>query len=166
MNTVNTMATDMPAIAAPTDARMRAVCDREHRGCYACRSVAKGGLGFSFIVQPDGAVATTWVCPPGSEGYPGVVHGGILATAMDSAIVHALFARGVVARTGELLIRYRQSVSADSAISVSARLGNAYPPLYHMEAEIHQMGVLCAFAKAKFMQMPASQILNAPSKQF
>lgn len=159
-------ATDMPVIAAPTDAQMRAVCDREHRGCYACRSVAKGGLGFTFIVQPDGAVATTWVCPPGSEGYPGVVHGGILATAMDSAMVHALFARGIVARTGELIIRFRQSVSADSAITISARLGDAYPPLYHMEAEVHQMGALCAFAKAKFMKTPDRQLQEAPVKQF
>jgi acyl-coenzyme A thioesterase PaaI-like protein len=151
---VNTTLTDIPAIAAPTDARLRMVCDREHGSCYACRSVAKGGLGFTFIVQPDEAVAATWVCPPGCESYPGIVHGGILATAMDSAMVHALFARGVAARTGDLHVRYRLPVKSDSAITISARLCSAYPPLYQMEAEIFQLGELCAHARAKFMQTP------------
>lgn len=152
MTTATTTTPDIPAIAIPTDARMRALCGQEHRRCFACRSVAKGGLGLQFTVRADGSVATTWDCPPGIESYAGIVHGGILATAMDSAMVHALFARGIIARTGELSVRYRQPVRADAAITISAQLSDACPPLYRMEAEIHQTGALCACAKAKFMK--------------
>ena len=132
-------------------AALRAHCAQQHAACFACRPADQGGLGLAFAVQTDGAVSAEWTCPPGGESYAGIVHGGLLATALDSAMVHALFARGVVARTGELTVRYRQSVRSGDPVTVTARHRNAYPPLHHLEAEIHQAGVLCARARGKFM---------------
>jgi len=145
--------TDTVVVAAPTEAALRALCAQQHATCFACRPADKGGLGLglAFTVQTDGSVSAAWTCPPGGESYAGIVHGGLLATALDSAMVHALFARGVVARTGELTVRYRQSVRTSGAMTVTARLRSAYPPLHHVEAEIHQAGMLCARARGKFM---------------
>lgn len=142
----------MPAsVAAPVDIRRRAVSAREHPTCFACRPVAKGGLGLSFDVRADGSVASAWTCPRGGESYPGIVHGGLLATTLDSAMVHALFARGIVARTGELNVRFCRPVVFGEATTVIARLCETHPPLFHLEAEIRQAGVLCVRAKGKFM---------------
>lgn len=143
--------TGTTVVAAPTEAALRAQCAQQHAACFACRPADQGGLGLAFAVQTDGAVSAEWTCPPGGESYAGIVHGGLLATALDSAMVHALFARGVVARTGELTVRYRQSVRSGDPVTVTARHRNAYPPLHHLEAEIHQAGVLCARARGKFM---------------
>ena len=41
--------------------------------------------------------------------------------------------------------------SAGIPVTVTARHRSAYPPLHHLEAEIHQAGVLCARARGKFM---------------
>ncbi len=142
------------AAAAPTEAALRALCSREHHACFACRPVAAGGLGLTFALQPDGSVAADWTCPPGGESYAGIVHGGLLATALDSAMVHALFARGIVARTGELNVRYRQSVRAGEPVTVTAHHHSAYHPLHRLIATIHQSGTLCATASAKFMASP------------
>ncbi len=142
---------------APTDAALRAHCAQHHAGCFACRPVDRGGLGLAFTVQADGSVATEWICPPGGESYTGIVHGGLLATALDSAMVHALFARGIVARTGELTVRYRQSVRVGEPVTVSARHRGANHPLHHLEAELRQAGVLCAHARAKFMAVAVSE---------
>jgi hypothetical protein len=92
-----------------------------------------------------------WTCPPGGESYAAIVHGGLLATALDSAMIHALFARSIVARTGELNVRFCQSVRAGEPTTVTARLRTAHPPLFQLEAEILQAGALCARAKGKFM---------------
>jgi acyl-coenzyme A thioesterase PaaI-like protein len=154
--TTMTTTTLPEAAAAPTEATLHALCLREHAACFACRPVALGGLGLSFAVQSDGSVAADWTCPPGGESYAGIVHGGLLATALDGAMIHALFARGIVARTGELNVRYSQSVRAGEPTAVTARLRQAHHPLYSLEAEVHQAGVLCARASGKFMSSTIS----------
>jgi len=143
------------AVTAPTDAALRALCVREHPSCFACRPAAQGGLGLSFAVQSDGAVAAEWTCPPGGESYAGIVHGGLLATALDSAMVHALFARGIVAYTAELTVRYRHPVRAGLPVNVVARLRSHAGPLYRLDAEACQTGAVRATAQAKFMTAPA-----------
>jgi acyl-coenzyme A thioesterase PaaI-like protein len=149
--TTMTTTTLPEAAAAPTEAALRALCVREHPACFACRPAAQGGLGLAFAVQSDGSVAADWTCPPGGESYAGIVHGGLLATALDSAMVHALFARSIVARTGELNVRYLQPVGSSEPTTVTARLREAHPPLFQLEAAIHQAGVLCARGNGKFM---------------
>ncbi len=157
--------TDTTVVAEPTDVALRAHCAQQHATCFACRSADRGGLGLAFAVQADGSVATEWICPPGGESYAGIVHGGLLATALDSAMVHALFARGIVARTGELTVRYRHSVRVGEPVTITARHRSATPPLHHLESDIHQRGVLCARARAKFMAVdPASPNTTALSR--
>jgi hypothetical protein len=41
----------MAAVAAPTEAALRALCAREHGNCFACRPVGQGGLGLGFAVH-------------------------------------------------------------------------------------------------------------------
>jgi len=109
-------------------------------------------------------VVAEWLCPAGGESYAGIVHGGLLATALDSAMVHCLFARDIVARTGELTVRYRRSVRSGAPVTVTARLRESFAPLHYLEAEIRQDGSVCAQARAKFMAVdPESTTANTPS---
>ena len=148
---VQATTTRMAAVAAPTDVALWALCARKHADRFACRPVAPGGLGLFFGVQPDGSVAARWTCPPGGESYRGIVHGGLLATALDSAMVHALFARGIVARTAELKVRYRHPAGVGKVLEVRAWLQRSFGQLHELEAEIRCGGVACAHARAKFM---------------
>ena len=112
--------------------------------------------GLHFGVQTDGSVAANWTCPPGGESYAGIVHGGLLATALDSAMVHALFARGIVARTAELNVRYRHPVCADELLEAVGLIHRrhhrrSFGLLHELEAEIRRDGGVRARAHAKFM---------------
>jgi acyl-coenzyme A thioesterase PaaI-like protein len=144
-----------PAVAAPTEEVLRAICRREHPHCFACSDPADGGLGLHFQVDAGGGVTARWTSPPGGESYPGIVHGGLVATLLDAAMVHALFARGIVARTGELRIRYRSPVCIGSSVTVRAWLTNGNGRLFVLEAELRQGASVCAEARAKFMQLIA-----------
>lgn len=148
-----TIITTVPmAVAVPTDATLCRVCSLQHRSCYACRKAGEGGLGLQFHVQPDESVRAEWEPVVGGESYAGILHGGLQATVLDSAMVHALFARDVVARTGELNVRYLKPVEIGKACVILAWLVEAYPPLYRMRAEILQAGLVCARAEARFMR--------------
>lgn len=157
--------TPRAVVAAPAEETLRELCAREHARCFACRPVAEGGLGLTFEVRQDGTLRSEWNCPAGLESYAGIIHGGILATALDSAMVHVLFASGIVARTGELRIRYRRSVRSAAPAVVTARLRDVLRPLFRLEAEIVQDGVVCTEASAKFMAMPERPGLGLPRSQ-
>lgn len=139
------------AIPAPSQSLLDTICRKAHTHCFACRPREAGGLGLHFEVMPDGSVGLEWTCPPEGQSFADTVHGGLLATALDSAMSHALFARGVAARTGELTLRYRQSVRPLIPCTVRATVKEWFPPLFVMCGEILQEGRLCVQAKAKFM---------------
>lgn len=142
----------------PTEELLRSFGSRARgSNSFATRSVVQGGLGLCFHVRADGAVVSDWCCATSSESYEGIVHGGLQATALDSAMVHALFARGIVARTGELTVRYRKSVLSGRPAQVSAWLKESHGPLHKLEGAIHQDGELCAQAWSKFMIVPAGK---------
>ena len=72
-------------------------------------------------------------------------------------MVHALFARNIVARTGELRVRYFHPVQTDESVIVTAGLRTHCGPLYCLNANVRQKGVICAKAQAKFMATPARE---------
>lgn len=141
-----------PKAVLPTNEMLRATCRREHPHCFACSDPAEGGLGLHFQVAADDAVFAHWTCPAGGESFPGLVHGGLIATLLDAAMVHALFARGIAARTGELRIRFRSPVCIGSPVTVSAKLIDFCDALFVLRAELRQGSSLCAEADAKFMR--------------
>jgi uncharacterized protein (TIGR00369 family) len=143
------------SLPPPSEQNLRALNSSEHARCFTHRSKETGGLGVQFHVMENGDVQAEWACAEGYESYEGVLHGGLQATLMDSAMVQALFARGIVARTGEMTVRYHASVSPTQPLTVTAHVDMAHPPLYKLNAAITQNGVLCSSAKAKFMSMAA-----------
>lgn len=130
---------------------MRTTRCREHPHCYACREPADGGLGLCFAPDGAGGVLAEWMPSALWEGYPGMLHGGIIATLLDSAMVHVLFAAGVVARTADLHVRYRAPVLIRDRVQLHAELRDQRPPFFRLDAALWQKGIRCACAEAKFL---------------
>jgi uncharacterized protein (TIGR00369 family) len=121
--------------------------------------VARGsdefGLGVRFAMREDAGVEATVSCPPSWEGYPGLVHGGIIAALLDGAMTNALFARGTVAVTAEAKIRYWRPLPLGRLVTVVGHVTACEPPLYLVEARITSGGsgeVVHATCTAKFMR--------------
>jgi acyl-coenzyme A thioesterase PaaI-like protein len=157
MKTTTLAATVRAEPSPPSESLRSALRRATHASCFACGEPASAapGLGLAFTVSPDGAsVQAEWRAPAWAVGYDGLVHGGLLATALDAAMVHALFARGVVARTAALRIRYRQPVLTTAPCLVHARLQEKRGPLRRLSATLHQAGRLCVRADADFLSAP------------
>jgi len=97
---------------------------------------------------------STFQCDEAFEGYPGVLHGGVISSILDGAMVNCLFALGQAAVTVELTTRFRHPVATYQEATVSARVTRSSHPLYLLEAEIVQDGKVKATAKGKFYDQP------------
>ena len=93
----------------------------------------------------------TFDCASVFEGYPGCLHGGIIATILDSAMTNCLFALGHQAVTAELSVKFRAPVRLRRSALVEARATRDLFPLFVMEADLSQDGDIKATATAKFM---------------
>lgn len=123
-----------------------------HPFCFACSASNPMGLALRYTTAPDGSVSAPFIGNCALEGYPGVLHGGIVATLLDGAMTNCLFARGIRAMTADLRIRYRFPVLAAEELTVRAWLESSYHGLLELRAEITQGGNVKTRAHGKFIQ--------------
>ncbi len=119
-----------------------------HPGCFVCASANGNGLGLQFELTPCGVVEASFACQAVFEGYPDMLHGGIICTLLDGAMTNCLFAHGDAAVTAELKVRFRHPV-------------NSLRPLHELAAELVQEQQVMATANAKFLERTAPPESNA-----
>jgi len=132
---------------------LESVAIEEHRDCIVCGRGNADGLRLQFTEAVDGSVKTVFSCEKKYRGYSGVLHGGIVSCLLDGAMTNCLFSKGVVALTGEMTIRYLRPVTIDIVAVVRAHVTRSRSPLYLLEAELSQDGIVKASAAAKFMEI-------------
>jgi acyl-coenzyme A thioesterase PaaI-like protein len=140
-----------PGVVA-TQACLDRIREQEHAMCLLCGHANPTGLKVKFKVQPDGSVAAVFDCLPLLQSYPSVLHGGVISALLDSAMVNALFAIGIVAVTATLEVRFLAPTTTGRFAMVRAWTENTTAhPLYHQRAELIQDGKVVVEAKAKFI---------------
>ncbi len=125
---------------------------RLHSGCIACGRNNQYGLKLRFFRQEDGSVTGASFCRKELAGYDGLLHGGVAAMMLDSAMSNCLFAAGVTALTAEMSVKYRAPVKLGRAVSLKAWIASDLDPLYIVKSELAQDGGLKVSAEAKFMR--------------
>lgn len=128
-----------------------AVRRAHHPNCYVCRNDRRTGLGVTYLQRTSGEVVAEVDCPQDWEGYTGLVHGGIISSLVDGAMTNCLFAKGIVAVTADLHVRYRHPLELGQRALVRAEVVRSSHPLYVLKSTIHQNDRLCITATGKFM---------------
>lgn len=123
-----------------------------HRMCFACGSGCNG-LGLVFEQLEADGVSAEWFCDEKYQSYPGIVHGGVIATVLDSAMTNCLLVKGIAALTARMQIDYREPLCVGAVAVVRARLSRCRPPVFVLDAEEIQNGTVRAGATAKFMRI-------------
>jgi len=87
--------------------------------CFGCGHNNPIGLKLSFTKDGDTCRAEF---TPGSshQGWPGIVHGGILASLLDEAMSYAVFFEGFTCLTASMQIRLRQPVKVTEPLVITA----------------------------------------------
>lgn len=129
-----------------------------HGFCVACGAANAAGLRLKFVRQPDGSVTGTAFCAKALTGYDGLLHGGVAAMMLDSAMTNCLFGAGITALTGELNIKYKAPVKIGRAVELKAWIEKDWTPLYLLKAELSQDGEAKVSADAKFMKTDTNPV--------
>jgi uncharacterized protein (TIGR00369 family) len=103
-----------------------------------------------FEALPDGSTRGSFDCQKSFEGFPGIIHGGVLSALADCAMLHCLFARGQSALTVELSVQFRHPVRVGQRATVQARLVEQSRSLYTLTADIVQGGQVKVRAMGRF----------------
>jgi acyl-coenzyme A thioesterase PaaI-like protein len=96
----------------------------DYQRCFVCGQRNPFGLKLLFRVEDD-AVVTDFQPREEHQGFPGVIHGGIVAAVLDETLgrTSVLAPRPEWTMTGRLEIRYRRYVPYGPLLRVRASLG-------------------------------------------
>ena len=110
------------------------------------------GLKLEFSEDHHGGVVGYFTSNNLLEGYSGILHGGVTAALLDSAMTNCLFLKNIIALTGELNIKYLKPIPINKEITVKASMAKPISPLYSLKAELFLDNVLMSHTTARFME--------------
>lgn len=96
----------------------------DYQLCFACGLRNPYGLHMVFR-QDEGAVVSDFQPHEEHQGFPGIIHGGIVAAVLDEALnwTSLLTEHPAWSMTGRLEVRYRRNVPYGPLLRVRARPG-------------------------------------------
>lgn len=134
--------------------------DATDHACFGCGQLNEHGLRLRLVPDPEGdGVCTSFTPPPRTEGYTGMVHGGIITTVLDEVMAWSLARHGIWAVTGSLTTRYRQPIALGERTTATGYLLRDRGRAIEMRGEIRRDadGALLADATATFIRVPAAR---------
>lgn len=108
---------------------------RDAGWCFACGQHNPIGLRLRFTEEGEG-IRAEFTPGPQYQGYEGVVHGGIVAAALDDAMANLVHLRGQEALTAKLEVRFRQEAPVGQRLIVAARITGERGRLFNAEATL------------------------------
>ena len=124
-----------------------------HTNCFACGSNNGVGLRLNFHKEEDGSVSGDFFADPKFEGYSGIIHGGIIATLLDSAMTHCLLMKDIPALTGRLSIKYSTPIRTGTVVKLEAKIVDQFHEMFILEGRALVDGKKVASAEAKYRSM-------------
>ncbi|MEA4909686.1 MAG: PaaI family thioesterase [Chloroflexi bacterium] len=136
------------------------------RFCFVCGVENASGLGIVFYETGAGEVSAEVVVPDHFQGYPGIVHGGVIAAMLDEAAGRC-FMQGDPPRwkvTAKLSIRYRKPVPTGEPLKLLATVKNDLGMIATATSSLYdQGGRLLAEAEVTLADMPQDLLENSPA---
>ena len=132
------------------------------RSCFVCGRANPVGLNLAF--ETDGReVTATFVPRPEHVGFADTIHGGLVSTVLDEAMVWACGVRaGRFAYCAELTVRFRHPVRPQTRLQVVGELEeDRRGRLLLARAELRDpAGVVLASATGKYIPVPPDALGN------
>ncbi len=133
------------------------------RHCFVCGVKNPYGLHMTFYELGPGEVTAEYTVPEHFQGYPGVVHGGIIASMMDE-VTGRVFMHGDPPRfmvTARLSLRYRKPVPIGKRLIMTGRVKEDKDRICTSTGELRdEDGRLLVEAEAVLAELPPEMGAN------
>jgi acyl-coenzyme A thioesterase PaaI-like protein len=88
--------------------------------CFVCGVENKYGLKLKFFQEKTGSVVVIHTVPDQYQGYPGVVHGGIIASMLDEVLGRVFMSddHNRFMYTAKMTVRYRKPVPTGKPLKI------------------------------------------------
>jgi len=96
--------------------------------CFICGIENPIGLKLKIYVTDEGSIETIYTAPGHFQGYPGVLHGGIVAAILDEISGRALMGNPSSPRfmfTGKLEVKFRKNVPIGEPLRIVGKAGKS-----------------------------------------
>ncbi len=131
--------------------------------CFICGLENPIGLHLHIYETEPGVIESTYTAPDHFQGYPGVLHGGIVAAILDEISGRVHMGDAANPRfmfTGKLEVKYRKNVPVGKllkivgkAVKVRSKMAESWAGIYDSETN-----ELLAEANALHIDVPEDQI--------
>lgn len=128
------------------------------RHCFVCGLQNDKGLHISFFDDGDKRVIARLTAGQEYQGYPGVLHGGIVSALLDEAIGRVLVQRDLWAMTAELKVRFLKPVPLGQPLTIVGELVRLRSRTLEGRGEIRLADeTVAASAEAKYILLSSDQ---------
>lgn len=138
------------------------------RHCFGCGIENPVGLRLKFLQISDEEIRSEFTPPSQYEGFPGVLHGGVIATALDETCARAHIGVDTprFMYTARLDIRFRKPVPVGTTLSLVGKAGRSRGHSAESWAGLYGPdGELLAEANAVLIDIPETTFPNAELEQ-
>jgi acyl-coenzyme A thioesterase PaaI-like protein len=134
----------------------------DYQRCFACGQQNPYGLKMLFQLDKQ-TVLSDFRPREEHQGFPGVIHGGIIATVFDEALnrTSMLTDQPAWSLTGRLEVRYRRYVPYGPLLRVRAELGKKRGRMIQASSKLtlaEDESAVFAEAQGTFMTLTAEQL--------
>ncbi|MBI5188877.1 MAG: PaaI family thioesterase [Nitrospirae bacterium] len=89
--------------------------------CFVCGEKNPYGLHLKFSIH-EGKASAEFIPQKLHQGYKDIVHGGIISTLIDEAMVKVVLMQGIPAVTAEITVRFKNPLMVGEKVIVEATI--------------------------------------------
>ena len=131
------------------------------RHCFVCGLENNYGLKLRFVETGPGEVTAKYIVPEQFQGYPGVVHGGIVTAMLDEVTgrAHITAENTRFMFTAKIEIRFRKNVPVGKPLKIVGRIEKSKSRMASSTGKIFgPEGDVLAEAKTLLVDLPEEEI--------
>jgi len=130
----------------------------DNKECFVCGKDNEHGLKIDFSIK-DKKIKANFSIDKRFEWFPNIIHGGIISTILDEAMVKLAFKLGLNAVTASLNVKLRKPVKPDEKMIVTGKIVEEFERKLKAKAEIrNEDGDLIAEAESILVKCQKSKI--------
>ncbi len=135
-----------------------------YQECFVCGEANPSGLGLTFW-QDDETVWTEFTPDERYQGYPGIVHGGLLYAILDEVTGRAAYLRAAWVVTARAEVRYLQPAHLGETLRFSGRIVSERSRALELAGEARRTAdhALVATLSGLFVRLPDERICELES---